>query len=470
MNYLILSAWKALSKGWKVLWKFFHKSYLSGRSYLKAYTFLGLILPKKTFPDAKIDHRYGVIICARNEHLVIGNLIDSIHAQNYDADKIHIFVIADNCTDNTAEICRQKGCTVYERFDKEHARKGYALQYGFRQIDRDFGIESLDGYIIFDADNLLHPDFIKELNKAFDTGAGIAVGYRNTKNFDRNFISAGYGIHFYKSVAFSHRPRTWLGASTHLAGTGFVLASRLVKDGWHYTCLTEDTQFTLNAIADGEKIVFCEDAEFFDEQPYEVRVMIRQRMRWVKGRLYAFLSTLPRLIAGIFVHGWRALRSLLRITPESPEVTLEHFWRGFSCYDMICYAFPSGIYYGFRQYVKPLVRWFCSAFLVSVFAGDFAPRGFLGGMAKGLLFFLIDRGLAFLNRIPKECLVVIRERKHIHCSLPKLIFYTLLSPWFDLIGAPLAICALFSTSTWKPIKHDEVISIDQLTEQKQPKH
>lgn len=435
---------------------------------MSAFTVLGLLLPKKEFPDTSNKHTYGVVICARNEHLVIGNLIDSIHAQTYDSDKIKIFVIADNCSDNTAEICRSKGCTVYERFDKEHARKGYALEFGFEQINRDFGIESLDGYIVFDADNLLHPNFIHELNKAFDTGAGIAVGYRNTKNFDRNFISAGYGIHFYKSVAFSHRPRTWLGTSTYLAGTGFVIASRLLKNGWHYTCLTEDTQFTLNAVANGEKIIFCEDAEFFDEQPYEVKVMIRQRMRWVKGRLYAFLTTCPRLFIGIFVHMWRAIRSLLRIKPEEPEKILEQFWRSFACYDMICYSFPTGIYYGLRQYVKPLLRWFVSGIITVSIGTKLSLTGVLGGIASGLLFFLVDRGIDFITRIPRECLVVLRERKHIHCPLPKLILYTLVSPWFDLLDTPLAVCALFSTSRWKPIKHDAVISIDQLTDKQMP--
>jgi hypothetical protein len=59
---------------------------------------------------------------------------------------------------------------------------------------------------------------------------------------------------------------------------------------------------------------------------------------------------------------------------------------------------------------------------------------------------------------------VIRERKKIHCSTPKLVLYTILFPWFDLIGGPLALCSLFSTTQWKPIKHDEDISIDQLTQ------
>lgn len=73
------------------------------------------------------------MICARNEEQVIGNLLDSIAGQDYPKDKLHVFVIADNCTDETAAIARAKGATVYERHDLSKARKGYALEFGFKR-------------------------------------------------------------------------------------------------------------------------------------------------------------------------------------------------------------------------------------------------------------------------------------------------------------------------------------------------
>ncbi len=444
MNHILAgvkAAWKAFTGAWSVFWKRFHTAYTWANAYKSILFLIGLLAPKKTYPTTEKKYRYGIIIAARNERLVIGNLIDSIHAQTYDADKMKIFVVADNCTDDTAEICRSKGCIVYERFDKVHARKGYAMEYLFDKINEDYGIESLDGYVVFDADNLLHPTFMEELNKAFDTGPGIVVGYRNTKNFDQNFISAGYGIHFMRSVVQLHRPRTWMNSSTHIAGTGFVVASRLLKNGWHYTCLTEDTQFTLNSVAQGEYIAFCEDAEFYDEQPYQVKVMIRQRMRWVKGRLYSFFTTLPGLFKGIFTQGKRS----------------------FACYDMIMYAFPASTYYGIRDIVFPVLKW-----IVSFIAGFFVVKetGIGGGdpIWQTVWSFLLPQIVKFLRYALKGTLVVLREHKHIHCPPLKLAFYTFLFPWFDMVGAPLSIMALFSTSQWKPIKHDAAISIDQLTD------
>ena len=154
--------------------------------YRYLYLIVGFFGKAKKYPEAKQEHRYAVVICARNEEKVIGNLLDSIAAQRYPKDKLHVFVIADNCTDATAAIAREKGATVYERHDPEHARKGWALGFGFDKIREEFGIDFVDGYMIFDADNLLHPDFVKEMNKAFDEGKlDVITGYRNTKNFRR---------------------------------------------------------------------------------------------------------------------------------------------------------------------------------------------------------------------------------------------------------------------------------------------
>lgn len=73
----------------------------------------------------EIRHRYGVLIAARNEEAVIANLIGSIKAQTYDENLVDIFVVADNCTDQTATIARDAGATVYERFNKVQVGKGY---------------------------------------------------------------------------------------------------------------------------------------------------------------------------------------------------------------------------------------------------------------------------------------------------------------------------------------------------------
>ena len=107
------------------------------------------------FPQAKKNHRYGIVIAARNEENVIGGLLESIGSQTYPAEYMTVFVVADNCTDRTAEVARSYGAVCYERFNTEKRTKGFALRYLFGQIDRDYWVDAFDAYVIFDADNIL---------------------------------------------------------------------------------------------------------------------------------------------------------------------------------------------------------------------------------------------------------------------------------------------------------------------------
>lgn len=147
---------------------------------------------KKKQPEyePKKLHRFAFIIAARNENAVIGNLIKSIKAQNYPSELIDVVVVADNCTDNTAEIARSCGAIVYERFNKVLVGKGYALDYAFNKIKEDEGdYTAYDGYFIFDADNVIDRNYVREMNKTFDQGYRVVTSYRNSK------ISIPIGLH-----------------------------------------------------------------------------------------------------------------------------------------------------------------------------------------------------------------------------------------------------------------------------------
>ena len=152
-------------------------------AYKTLYKIIGFFFTRK-FKPAKNKHKYAILIAARNEKYVIGNLLDSINKQDYPKDLITTFVVADNCTDNTAEIARKHGAICYERFDDKHRTKGFALEFLLDRIEEDFGRMSFEGYFIFDADNLLKKDYITKMNDAFDSGEKIITSYRNTKNFD----------------------------------------------------------------------------------------------------------------------------------------------------------------------------------------------------------------------------------------------------------------------------------------------
>ncbi len=398
-------------------------------TYKIIYGLIGFFGKEKKFPCAQKLRSFGIIVCARDESAVIGNLLESIERQNYPKELIKIFAVADNCSDDTAEICRSYGASVYERFDKTKMRKGYAMNFLFDNIKKDHGIEALDAYVVFDADNVLSPNYLTEINKALDTGCDIAIGYRNTKNFDENVISAAYGIHFLRSSAFMHRPRTKLGFSSHIAGTGYAIRSEILKDGWNHFSLTEDTEFTITSFAKGKKATFCEAAEFFDEQPHNIKVMLRQRLRWEKGRLLCFFRYIGRLITGAF-------KNRLNII---------------STYDMFVYFFPKGLFVAVLSMIYPLAQIFAGIFDVSsLFSLPLTMLRSLCSMYVGLLLL--------------GAITVIRERRHIRCSTGKLILYIFAFPWFDMTGLPIAIVSLFIKVKWKRIKHDRAIKIEALVD------
>lgn len=401
-------------------------------SYKFVYLIIGFFSKAKRFPKASAKRRYAVVTAARNEELVIGKLLESLNAQSYPKELYTLFVVADNCTDRTAEIARSHGATVYERFEPERARKGYALNFLFKQIERDYGIEAFDGYLFFDADNVVNSDYIEQMNNAFETGADAVVGYRNSKNFSQNFISAAYGMHFMRSTVSYHRPRSVLSLSTHIAGTGYLLSSALLADGWNFELLTEDTQATLSFVSRAKHIEYCEAAELYDEQPTKIGVMLRQRLRWSKGRLSCFLFSAGKLVKGIF-------------TAKGERI---------SCYDMLFYIIPYSLFTAASALVGALA---------AVTSKNVAALSF-GWDTVGTL--VLSAAAAYTGYILRGAVIVARERRHINCSTPKLLLYLLAWPWFDLTNIPITVACLFMHITWKPIKHDAVIDINDIENSK----
>ncbi len=400
-------------------------------SYQTLYVILGLFFTKK-FPKAKENHRYAIIVSARNEEWVIGQFLDSVNKQDYPKDKIAVFVVADNCTDRTAEIAREHGAVCYERTDPERCTKGYAMQFLFENIKRDYGTDSFEAYIMFDADNLLKRDFLRHMNDTFDSGEKIVTSYRNTKNLGKNFISATYGLHWVRTSRFTSRARSFLGISTWVQGCGFLFASEFVKDGWNYTSLTEDRAFSIDAVVKGYRVVYQNLAEFYDEQPTDIKITMRQRIRWAKGHLQAFAQNWLVLLKGIF--------------------TGKGFLGKFNCFDMFVTMMP----YNVIGIPLKILKYIASAvILVSAVSG-------LECLQVIPMFFRI---LVFehFGVIPMAMFLFVLEYRRLEkIRWYKALFYSLMFPIFGIVGDIATWIALFTKVTWKPIPHDTDVHIDEM--------
>lgn len=229
-------------------------------------------------------HRFMAIIPAHNEEKVVEELIKSLKAQDYPKDLYDIYVIADNCTDNTAEVARKAGAIVYERFDPTKKTKGYALNWFLKQkIEED---AQYDAFCIFDADNIVDKNFIKNMNKKLCQGEEVVQGYRDIKNPTDNWITAGYAIFYWTMNRFYHLARYNIGLSPLINGTGFMVKFDLVKpNGWDTKTLTEDIEFSLKTIIKGKKLGWATDAIVYDEQPLGFVQSWKQRSRWTVGHM-----------------------------------------------------------------------------------------------------------------------------------------------------------------------------------------
>lgn len=230
------------------------------------------------------QNRFMAIIPAHNEATVVGNLIESLKNQNYPKELYDIYVIADNCTDNTAEVAKKAGAIVYERFDETKKTKGYALQWFLDQKIKENA--PYDALCIFDADNIADVNFIKAMNKKLCQGENVVQGYRDIKNPTDNWITAGYAIFYWTMNRFYHLARYNLGLSPLLNGTGFMVRFDIIKPtGWDTKTLTEDIEFSLKNIIEGRKLGWATDAIVYDEQPTSFKQSWSQRTRWTVGHI-----------------------------------------------------------------------------------------------------------------------------------------------------------------------------------------
>ena len=393
-------------------------------SYSYQFFYIPVAWWKKDLPHTQPTlHRIAVLIAARNEQAVIGNLINSIQAQDYPASHVEIFVVADNCTDLTGTVAGSHGATVYFRTNTQQVGKGYALQYLLRCIEEDYA--PFDAYLVLDADNVLSPNYLTEINKTFSDGYQIVTSYRNSKNFGDNWISAGYALWFLRESRYLNGARCRMGTSCAVSGTGFLFSHRILEKcgGWNFFLLTEDIQFTIANIIRGEKVGYCPTAVLYDEQPTTFSQSFRQRLRWSRGYLQVFRR-----------YGVSLLRGILR--------------GSFSCYDMTMNILPAAVLSG-----ASLVVNLTAAVVNCVNGGGWAVLG-----ACVLQTFLS----LYLTVFVLGVITTITEWDNIYCSAGKKVWYTITFPVFMFTYIPIVIVSLFRDPSWKPICHSRSVDLQQI--------
>ncbi|MDO4182230.1 MAG: glycosyltransferase family 2 protein [Coriobacteriia bacterium] len=403
-------------------------------AYQLFYALVVLVKKPPAF-EAKKDHYYAVLISARNERAVIGQLIDSIHKQSYPQELIDVFVIADNCTDDTAQVCRDAGATVIERFNDELIGKGYALEYGLNIIWDKYADREHEAYFVFDADNVLDVNYFREMNAVFDSGAKASTSYRNSKNYNSNWISAGYATWFLREAKFLSQARLTLNTSCAISGTGFFIAADVIKQagGWKWHLLTEDIEFSASSITNGMRISYCPTAVLYDEQPTTFRDAWNQRFRWAKGFYQVFWHYGGKLFTHIFTN------------PKGHK---------FACYDMLMTVSPAML-------LTVITIIFNAIVVVMGLSGMLSVGTAITSSLSSIFFCLFNYCLfMFLFGV----LTTYIEWDNIRGTRGEKIKYLFTFPLFMITYIPIALVALFKRAEWKPIKHDITVDVEDFSE------
>ncbi len=374
-------------------------------------------------PAYRPAHRLAVLIAARNEQAVLGELLDSLRAQTYPADLTDIYVCADNCTDGTAALARARGATVFERTDAARVGKGYALNYLLHRI-KAAGAR-YDAYVVLDADNVLDRGFLRALDRVHTGGYEIVTCYRNSKNYGDNWISAGYALWFLREACYLNAPRMALHSSCAVSGTGFLFSDAVLRGcgGWNFFLLTEDIEFTIDNVTRGVKVGYAGDAVLYDEQPTSLRQSWRQRLRWSKGYLQVFRRYGGALLSGIF--------------------------RGsFSCYDMAMNIMPAAVLTGASVVVN-----------LGAAVTGFLSGGSMAALGQSVLQTLLS---LYLTLFILGAVTTATEWRSIHCPGRKKLLYVFTFPLFMLTYIPICIESLFVKVEWRPIRHERSMTLEQI--------
>jgi len=263
----------------------------------------GGLFRKKEQVTNKPQKTFAVLVAAHNESAVIAPLIENLKGLDYPREMYDIFVICDNCTDNTAEIARAHGVYACERFDSSKRGKGYGIEW---MLDNLWSMSrEYDAVVMFDADNLVEKNFLQVMNDRLCKGARVIQAYLDSKNPFDSWITLSYACTYWFTNRMWQLARHNLGLPNTLGGTGLCIENNLLKEmGWGATSLTEDLEFATRCIVRGIYPTWAHDTKVYDEKPIDLKSSMRQRLRWMQGHY----DVAGRYIGSVIKNGFSSMR------------------------------------------------------------------------------------------------------------------------------------------------------------------
>ena len=363
------------------------------------------LLRRRSYPAAAPQTRFAVVIAARNEETVIGNLIYSLLNQDYPAELLDVYVVPNNCTDFTEAAAAAAGAKILHCLGPVSS-KGDALHQAFAQL-MPLGY---DAFLVLDADNVLEPDYLARMNDAFASGAMVCKSQTRAGNPSASAVAGCYGLYNVCFELIWNRPRAACGLSAKLVGTGFGFRREVLErlGGWNTSTIAEDAEFAAQCAKAGIRVSWVPDAVNYDEEPTSFRVSLRQRYRWCSGVMQVAKQNVGKL------------------------------WR-------------SGV-------PRPMLRWDMTMFMLAPFTQAVSglllaasvAAGILNGSAAAAIAALCGLGLYCVGGMALGVVLCVLGGYALQGMTKSILFF----PVFMASWLPLQIVSLFRDNTqWRQVTH-----------------
>lgn len=267
--------------------------------------FFGFKRNTKNYDDHDPQMRFLILVPAHNEEAVIANIVNNLNTMEYPRELYDFYILADNCTDKTADVVRSLGANVLESFkESPEAPTG-------KPIVLQKALETLEGYqdkydlvMFFDADNLIDRNMFSEVNSQYlsaDGNADIIQCYLGSKN-KNGIVALFYYMTYTITNRFFQYAKSRLGLNCVVGGTGFAVSSKYLhkRGGWTSMSLTEDFELQIEATCEGKRILWNHNVRIYDEKPTRFRASFRQRTRWAQGHWFVAFKNTGRLFRALF--------------------------------------------------------------------------------------------------------------------------------------------------------------------------
>jgi cellulose synthase/poly-beta-1,6-N-acetylglucosamine synthase-like glycosyltransferase len=264
-------------------------------AYLVFLTLAAFFARPALAPAGSARRKFAVLVPAHNEELTIGRLLRSLAELDYPSASYKVCVVADNCSDRTAEIATALGARVYERFSEDKRAKGFALRWLLERLAAEG--RTYDAFVVLDADTVVQPDLLRRFDARLEAGSQVIQVYYTVLNAHASAVA---GLRFAALSALHYlRPlgRAALGLSCGLKGNGMCFSAQVLERfAWRWYTLAEDVEFHLALVREGIRVDFAWETSVLADMPVTLEQARTQNARWEQGRLQLLRTHVPRLI------------------------------------------------------------------------------------------------------------------------------------------------------------------------------